>query len=104
MGFESSRAFAIEIFQSTDTIEQCRILWEDFVEKTRKFHEEDKELIKEFYFFSNSLQPFSQSILRLYLQRYSGSGWLESYNQIFIPDYLALVEYVREKLEEVLES
>lgn len=67
-------------------------------------NEEDKELIKEFYFFSNSLQPFSQSILRLYLQRYSGSGWSESYNQILIPDYLALVEYIREKLEEVLES
>lgn len=101
MGIETSRAFTIEVFSSTQYIQQ-KMLWVEFVRKSRALYDEDKELLKELKYFTKVLQPFAQGLLRGYFQSQGDIGWDDSYYQTAIPDYLGLMNYIMEQLEEAL--
>ncbi len=104
MGIESPRAYAIEFFCMTEPehSKKGHDSWEKFVEKSRALYDEDKELLKELKYFTKVLQPFAQGLLRGYFQSQGGIGWDDSYYQTSIPDYLGLMNYIMEQLEEAL--
>jgi|SanBayMetagenome_1026888.scaffolds.fasta_scaffold14281_4 hypothetical protein len=102
MGFETSRAFAVEIFSTIDTIQTSRLAWDELIEESRRLHKKDKELLNEFMYLQVNLRPFVETILRLYFQQQN--DWYSAYTQTLIPDYITLIEYVREQVEEALSN
>lgn len=104
MSPESSKAFAIAVFSTTENMVEQKLLWEDFVNTSRNLYKQEKRLLDRVGYLNTVLQPFVQDLLNAYFKQSNNIGWEDDYNQTRRSEYFALLNYIEEQLEKSLNN